>query len=215
MFQLKNVNDFLVCFCPIISCVVFEFCVLVFIVKCFFAWLHRVSFKLNRFTKMSRSCTWVFTLNNYEDSDIERLTHLDADKYFCIFGEEVGEQGTPHLQGYIRCENRLRRSNVEKVLGGRAWLEVTHDEEAAIGYAIKDGVVHSNEQLPEGFGGRVLIVRKVCEEMGMKKYLYHEIGHLPFEGRETWDTEEEARVCSGYLAYLEGIHWYDKSTWKK
>lgn len=163
---------------------------------------------------MSRSCTWVFTLNNYESSDIERLTHLNTELYWCIFGEEVGQQGTPHLQGFLRCEKRLRRANVEKVLGGRAWINVTHDEEAAIGYSIKDGIVHSNKQLYEGFGQRALMVRKVCEEMGMKKYLYAEISNLVFQP-ESWSNEEEARVCVGYCAYLEGIHWWDKSTWKK
>lgn len=164
---------------------------------------------------MSRSSTWVFTLNNYEESDIDRLTHLNTDLYWCVFGEEVGEQGTPHLQGFISCEKRLMRSNVERILGGRAWIAVTHDVEAAIGYSVKDGLIHCNHPIPEHMGEMCKLTCDVCKEMGMKKYLYHSIGstfandHVPPRDREI------IRVEVGFHAYLEGIHWWDQSTWKK
>lgn len=161
-----------------------------------------------------RSCTWVFTINNYTEEDIKRLEGLDVDAYFTVFGEEVGEQGTPHLQGYIRAEKRLRRANIEKVLGGRAWCAVTHNETAAIGYCLKDGRVHSNEELPAGLGERAHMAYVVCKEMGMKKYLYEVVGHLAFEEVTTWSGEDEARVCAGYCAWLEGIKWWDRETWK-
>lgn len=161
-----------------------------------------------------RSCTWVFTINNYTEEDIKRLEGLDVDEFFTVFGEEVGEKGTPHLQGYIRAEKRLRRANIEKVLGGRAWCAVTHNPVAAIGYCLKDGRVHSNEEMPEGLGERARLLYTVCKEMGMKKYLYECVGNLAFEGVESWSGEGEARVCAGYLAYCEGIHWWDRETWK-
>jgi hypothetical protein len=47
---------------------------------------------------------WCFTLNNYTENEHGALVQLFssvADKYFYIVGEEVGESGTPHLQGYI------------------------------------------------------------------------------------------------------------------
>ena len=96
---------------------------------------------------MERSGTWVFTINNFKPADIERLTALDTERYLVVFGEEVGEQGTPHLQGYLSSTIRMRRAQVEKVLGGHAWCEVTHDEQSAIGYSIKDGVIHCNRKI--------------------------------------------------------------------
>ncbi len=47
---------------------------------------------------------WCFTLNNYTEEEYGALVQQFqtlADKYFYIVGKEVGEHGTPHLQGYI------------------------------------------------------------------------------------------------------------------
>lgn len=45
---------------------------------------------------------WCFTFNNYNSKDIEQLEQIfnnNCEKY--IFENEIGEKGTPHLQGYI------------------------------------------------------------------------------------------------------------------
>ena len=70
-------------------------------------------------TKQStRHC---FTLNNYTDHDIELLRKFYADycKYL-VYGKEVGESGTPHLQGFFTLKLKLSMVGVHKALGTSA-----------------------------------------------------------------------------------------------
>lgn len=162
-----------------------------------------------------RSAHWVFTINNYTAEEIERLESLPSPEYFVIFGEEVGAKGTPHLQGYIRFSKRMRRTGVEKALGGRAWCAVTRAPEYAIGYSCKDGRLHCNEELPENIGEKCRLTYQVCVEMGMKKYIYLNVYSTFDNPQATWKDVEDLRVYAGVYAYLEGIHWWDETTWKK
>lgn len=60
--------------------------------------------------QLSASKRWCFTLNNYKEIDYmllkESFSANSSDKW--IIGKEVGEGGTPHLQGYIEKEKRFR-----------------------------------------------------------------------------------------------------------
>ena len=48
---------------------------------------------------MIRSKAYCFTINNDNYDDMDDVLALHA-QYFC-FGFETGEQGTPHIQGYV------------------------------------------------------------------------------------------------------------------
>lgn len=58
---------------------------------------------------------FVFTLNNYTDECIEIvkkffLTYCT----YAVFGKEVGESGTPHLQGYVELKGQFTLSSIRK-----------------------------------------------------------------------------------------------------
>ncbi len=62
----------------------------------------------------------MFTINNYTDHDLPR-TWLDKDEVtYLVWQPEIGEQGTPHLQGYVHL-------SVKKTL---IWLKANLDAEA-------------------------------------------------------------------------------------
>lgn len=71
---------------------------------------------------------WCFTINNYTQEEIDYFEGDDlASKATCgIFGREVGENGTPHIQGYIEFRTKIRLSTIKRRLQGfaRAHLEI-------------------------------------------------------------------------------------------
>lgn len=87
----------------------------------------------------ARVRSWCFTHNNYSADDEERYQTVIAEHV--VYGREVGEQGTPHLQGFVRFRNpRLGRS-VSRLLPG-SHLTVARNLEASIRYCRKDGDVY-------------------------------------------------------------------------
>jgi len=61
----------------------------------------------------------VFTFNNYdEDTDVPRLKELfEAQCKYYVFGREIGERLTPHLQGYCSFSGRHSFEHVRGLLG--------------------------------------------------------------------------------------------------
>lgn len=94
--------------------------------------------------RISASKRWCFTLNNYNQKEMVDLVEMfkQSDcKY--IVGEEVGEQGTPHLQGYIEAKSYIRP--IEKFKNKRIhWEKCKGSREDNIKYCKKDGKFITN-----------------------------------------------------------------------
>lgn len=50
----------------------------------------------------NRNRSYCFTVNNPSPMDRELLNQLGPKAKYMVVGEEVGESGTPHLQGYVQ-----------------------------------------------------------------------------------------------------------------
>lgn len=112
---------------------------------------------------MSKSNRFCFTKNNYTDVDVSRLSDESLTrkfKYWC-FGKEVGENGTPHLQGYLEFDNnsKLRitackaRLEDEGLFGFH--LEIARGSaQQNITYCSKDGDFKEFGERPKGQGKR-------------------------------------------------------------
>lgn len=87
---------------------------------------------------MSRYRHWCFTLNNYTEDDVTLLSVLPKGATYLCYGKEVGESGTPHLQGFISFENPARISSLKK-LSDRSHWSVARDVKYAVDYCKKEG----------------------------------------------------------------------------
>jgi hypothetical protein len=101
----------------------------------------------------------MFTINNYTNEEKDALLNIsqDAGVAYLMYGEEVGEQGTPHLQGHLECVRAIRRSTLSSIPAlRRAWLQVRKGSfEQAEQYCSKDGAVSRvGERVSRGRGSR-------------------------------------------------------------
>lgn len=107
---------------------------------------------------MSRAKNWCYTWNNYTDDDVTRLSGLvdapDSIVAYMLFGKEVGESGTPHLQGAVCFTTRQRLQQVKTILGGDPHLEVIRNINAKINYCKKDGDWYEFGEIIGGHGQR-------------------------------------------------------------
>ena len=99
------------------------------------------------------SIHWCFTLNNWNEDQLNILLGHDSDgsikKY--VWQEEVGTNGTPHLQGYIEFAKKQRP--VEFIGIKQIHWEKCRDVKASIAYCTKDdtatGKRWTNIRLPK------------------------------------------------------------------
>lgn len=96
---------------------------------------------------MAKYYSYVFTLNNYTDEEVEAVKEWDC-KYL-IFGKEVGESGTPHLQGYVSFRSQKTLSTMKKKFSDRAhWEAAMGTPKQASDYCSKDGDVFEKGTRP-------------------------------------------------------------------
>lgn len=89
---------------------------------------------------MSRSRNYCFTLNNYTAEELSHLQAIAPECKYLIFGLEVGESGTPHIQGYVEFENTRSLPATKKFISNRAHLETRKGtSKQASDYCKKEG----------------------------------------------------------------------------
>lgn len=108
---------------------------------------------------MSSPCTrWCFTLNNWTNDEQQQLRDGFPDTFaYLVFGREVGESGTAHLQGFFCLHSRSSLRQVRRIPGlARSHLERTRGKShQAAAYCKKDDDFDEFGQIPPEQGQRV------------------------------------------------------------
>ncbi len=98
--------------------------------------------------KVKRCRTWCFTLNNWIEEEKSQILNNFKDETY-ILGFEVGEKGTPHIQGYVRFKNQKEFKVVKNLIGDRAHIEPARgSDKENIKYCSKDGDFKNTFPMP-------------------------------------------------------------------
>lgn len=106
---------------------------------------------------MSYAKHWCFTLNNYNEEDRKAILAWEHTSY-CIVGKEVGDSGTPHLQGYVRFKTKKRFTALKKLLPTAHWEVAKGNPRQNYEYCSKEGDFEETGELPISKAG------KTCQE---------------------------------------------------
>lgn len=83
---------------------------------------------------------WCFTLNNYTEEDFNLLKNSSKCKWtYAVIGCEIGEQGTPHLQGYFEFSGCKRLTTLKKLNDKIHWEKRLGSAKQASDYCKKEG----------------------------------------------------------------------------
>lgn len=107
-----------------------------------------------RVTVPSKTRGWCFTINNPTEEDEERLKGLKfmttVVKYI-VCGTEIGEEGTCHIQGYIKFCHPTTFTRLKSLLGSRSHVEMQRGTDTqAADYCKKDGDFWEHGEVPKG-----------------------------------------------------------------
>lgn len=104
---------------------------------------------------MSRHRSWCITINHFTQSDWFSIKYLFKKAKYAICAEEIGEQGTPHLQAYINLETPLSLAVLKKSLPRAHLIVASGNDEQNKNYCSKDGHnIYEVGEPSEGQGSR-------------------------------------------------------------
>lgn len=154
----------------------------------------------------TRSRAWCFTLNNPTDEEKKYIKENDLKKFsYVIVGQEQGESGTPHLQGYIEYKDQKTFMVMKKILP-RCHLE------SRKGTALQNKTYCSKE-------GNLLREEGVISKQGKRNDL-EEIKALAQNGAgmreilEIATNVQSVKMAETYLKYYEKPrNWKPEVKW--
>lgn len=148
---------------------------------------------------MARARNYCFTINNYTSEDLNYLREIEC-KYIVV-GHEVGELGTPHMQGFIALNSAKTFPAMIKYMPERAHIERCNGTPAQnITYCKKDGniIIEKGQAPAQGTRSDLDNVRDVIKNTSKMR-----------EVVEVATSYQSVRMAEVYLSYHE-----KKRNWK-
>lgn len=159
---------------------------------------------------MSRSRSWVLTINNPNEEDTRQVLSLAEEAKYIIVGKETGTCGTPHYQGYVCFDNARSFEKLKKLLPRAHLQPAVASAVQNQKYCSKDGTILVEKGAPPAQGKRSDIehIRDVLSETPRMRSVV-----------EVARSYQSIKVAEVYLKYHESerdwkpeVRWYHGST---
>lgn len=108
----------------------------------------------NGFSLTSSYRRVVITINNWTPQDLFAFKYLAKNAVYAIAGAEVGEKGTPHIQGFIHLPNAKKGANWKKALPRAHFIPASGDDHSNKKYCSKEEQVLYEVGEPTAQGSR-------------------------------------------------------------
>lgn len=162
-------------------------------------------------SRLAKCRNWVFTLNNYMDSEVINITELKC-KY--VFQKEKGENGTPHLQGLLMFKNAVSFNSVKKMIP-RGHIERCNNMISSIKYCTKpetrDGEIYHNcEELTKYWHNGTPKIQKI--KSGSRpppEYLAQMFEQEQKDDKIMWEKDPEYRKLWKEILMTNNKIWID------
>lgn len=105
--------------------------------------------RLQQPKQISPAKRWCFTLNNYTDDEISSIVPV-FEEYCSLggFSKEVGDSGTPHLQGYVEFINKKRPKSLLSI-DRIHWEKAKGSKKDNLSYITKDESLFWSKGFPK------------------------------------------------------------------
>lgn len=155
--------------------------------------------------QVSQLIDWEFCWNNYPVDAVETL--LKVFRNLCKayqFQSEIGEQGTPHLQGMIKCKKSMRWTEF-KLPKQISWRK-TRNEKALLSYTLKDDTFDIKANIRQSYGyPEPLIYLKEVDFRPWQKELFNIVSKNADDRHIHWIYDEKGGKGKSQFARHMGI----------
>ncbi|AJD07502.1 replication-associated protein [Odonata-associated circular virus-20] len=133
---------------------------------------------------ISRSRAWCFTLNNFTP---EELAEIENKSDYGIIGDEIGEKGTRHLQGYLYWKNPRKFTFIKKIIP-RAHIEPAKgNPQQNITYCSKDKIIATWGEPPkQGKRTDLETMREILKEPEPMRKITESLNYQATRSAEKW-----------------------------
>lgn len=143
-----------------------------------------------RTSEVKRYC---FTLNNWSDAELSSIAETaDKNNINYVIGKEKGEEGTPHLQGYVNLPVKKSMTSIIKLFDNKRihWEPCKGSEAQNITYCTKDGDFRTN-------------IKTLKPKKPIK--IITELRPWQLEIEQLLNTEPDGRTINWYYESMGGI----------